>query len=235
MTHSFRVAVLLSGCGVYDGSEIHESVLTLLELNRHGAEAICAAPDVSQHHVIDHRSGAEQPEARNVLTESARIARGAIVPLSTLAIDDFDAIVIPGGFGVAKNFTTWAFDGPNCSIEPSVQSCIIACRAAGKPIVGLCMAGTTIARALQGTDVQPTVTVGTTSEPSPYDIAAINGGITATGAHPAECTVRQISIDTTHRIITAPCYMMEASISDVHTNVAMAIDALMTMLAEHHG
>ncbi len=155
MTHSYRVAVLLSGCGVYDGSEIHETVLTLLELNRHGAQAICAAPYVSQHHVIDHRSGAEQPEARNVLTESARIARGAIVPLSTLAIDDFDAIVIPGGFGVAKNFTTWAFDGPNGSIEPSVQSCIIACRAAGKPIVGLCMAGTTIARALQGTDVQP--------------------------------------------------------------------------------
>lgn len=235
MTRPYRVAVLLSGCGVYDGSEIHESVLTLLELHRHGAHAVCAAPDVAQHHVIDHRTGAELPTPRNVLTESARIARGAIVPLDTLSIDEIDAIVIPGGFGVAKNFTTWAFDGPNGSIEPSVQTCILGCYAAGKPIVGLCMAGTTIARALQGSDIRPSLTVGTIAEPSPYDIAAINEGITATGAYPTECTVRQISIDAAHRIITAPCYMMEASISDVHANVAMAIDALMSMLAEHHG
>jgi len=106
MSQPYRVAVLLSGCGVYDGSEIHESVLTLLELNRHGVEAICAAPDIAQHHVIDHRTGSELPESRNVLTESARIARGAIVPLNELALDTVDAIVLPGGFGVAKNFTT---------------------------------------------------------------------------------------------------------------------------------
>jgi len=235
MSQPYRVAVLLSGCGVYDGSEIHESVLTLLELNRHGVEAICAAPDIAQHHVIDHRTGSELLESRNVLTESARIARGAIVPLNELALDTVDAIVLPGGFGVAKNFTTWAFDGPNGGIDPSVQACVVACNAAGKPIVGLCMAGTTIARALSASSTHPTVTVGTPSEPSPYDIAAINAGISATGAQVAACTVREISIDAQHRIITAPCYMMEASITDVHTNVAMAIDALMTMLAQRNG
>ncbi len=235
MTHSYRVAVLLSGCGVYDGSEIHESVLTLLELNRHGVEAICAAPDIAQHHVIDHRTGTELPESRYVLTESARIARGAIVPLHELALETVDAIVLPGGFGVAKNFTSWAFDGPNGGIDPSVQACIVACHAAGKPIVGLCMAGTTIARALQNTESHPTVTVGTTFEPSPYDITAISAGIDATGAHAQPCTVREISIDTHNRIITAPCYMMEATISDVHTNVRMAVDALMTLLAQSHG
>ncbi len=235
MNQPYRVAVLLSGCGVYDGSEIQESVLTLLELNRHGVEVICAAPDIAQHHVIDHRTGSELPESRNVLTESARIARGAIVPLNELALDSVDAIVLPGGFGVAKNFTTWAFDGPNGGINPSVQTCIVACHAAGKPIVGLCMAGTTIARALSASSAHPTVTVGTPSEPSPYDIAAINAGISATGAQVTACTVREISIDAQHRIITAPCYMMEASITDVHTNVAMAIDALMTMLAQRNG
>ena len=235
MTHSYRVAVLLSGCGVYDGSEIHESVLALLELNRHGVEVRCAAPDIAQHHVIDHRTGAEQAESRNVLAESARIARGAIVSLSELVLDDIDAIVLPGGFGVAKNFTSWAFDGPNGGIDPSVQACIVASHAAGKPIVGLCMAGTTISRALQNTESHPTVTVGTPSEPSPYDIAASNAGLDATGAHAQPCTVREISIDTHNRIITAPCYMMEATITDVHTNVAMAIDALMTMLARRNG
>ena len=97
------------------------------------------------------------------------------------------------------------------------------------------MAGTTISRALQNTESHPTVTVGTPSEPSPYDIAAINAGIDATGAHAQPCTVREISIDTHNRIITAPCYMMEATITDVHTNVAMAIDALMTMLARRNG
>lgn len=235
MTQSPRVALVLSGCGVYDGSEIHESVLAMLELHRHGVEVICAAPDIPQYHVIDHRTGSELAEVRNVLTESARIARGAIVPLAELALDGIDAIVLPGGFGVAKNFTTWALEGPNGGIDPSVQHCIVSCHSEGKPIVGLCMAGTTIARALNLSSAQITVTVGTAAEPSPYDIAAINAGIEATGAHAAACTVREISIDRQHRIITAPCYMMEASISDVHTNVAMAIDALMAMLAHQHG
>ncbi len=235
MTRPYRVAVILSGCGVYDGSEIHESVLAMLELHRHGAEIICTAPDVPQHHVIDHRTGSERAEERNVLTESARIARGVIVPLAEFALDGIDAIVLPGGFGVAKNFTTWAFDGPNGGIDPSVQHCIVACHEAGKPIVGLCMAGTTIARALHDGSTQITVTVGTTAEPSPYDIAAINAGIEAAGAHAVACSVREISIDTRHRIITAPCYMMEASIGDVHTNVVMAIDALMTLLASTDG
>lgn len=235
MTPSYRVAVILSGCGVYDGSEIQESVLTLLELNRHGVQVVCAAPDISQHHVIDHRTGTETGESRNVLTESARIARGAIVPLTELVLDDIDAIVLPGGFGVAKNFTSWAFDGPNSAIDPSVQACIVACFDAGKPIVGLCMAGTTIARALKDHGVHPTLTVGTPAEPSPYDITAINSGIAATGADVSLCTVREISLDTKHRIITAPCYMMEASITEVHTNVSMAITALMEMLAKNHG
>ena len=175
------------------------------------------------------------PDSRNVLTEAARIARGAIMPLHDLDLNSIDAIVLPGGFGVAKNLTTWAFDGPNGGIDPSVQACIVACHRAGKPIVGLCMAGTTIARALEGTNTHPSVTVGTPAEPSPYDIASINAGIESTGSYATACSVREISVDVHNRIITAPCYMMEASITDVHQNVAMAIDALMTMLGRTHG
>ena len=126
------VAIVLSGCGVYDGSEIHESVISMLELKRNGANYSCFAPDKDQMHVVDHTKGEPSGETRNVLVESARIARGIIEPLSELVVSKFDAIVFPGGFGAAKNLSTWGVDGPGGEIDPDVKRVIIRCGGLGR-------------------------------------------------------------------------------------------------------
>ncbi len=226
-----RVGVLLSGCGVYDGSEIHEAVFTLYELAVHGFEVICLAPDAPQAHVINHVTGEVMPETRNMLVESARIARGAITSLAHVNASSLDALVMPGGFGTAKNHTRWAFDGPDGSIRDDVRDLIRTMVEAGKPVVGLCMAPTTIAKALHGTARTPHITVGTTKEQSPYNIAEIAQGIEELGARHHESSIREITIDASNHLITAPAYMMEADIRQVRENVAQAIEALATMIA----
>ncbi len=225
-----RIGVLLSGSGVYDGTEIQEGVFTLLEIARHGGQAVCLAPNAPQHHVVDHLSGAETTETRNCLVEAARIARGQISDVAMVHAADLDALVMPGGFGAAKNLTTWAFSGPDGNIRHDVGTLIADMVRAGKPVVGLCMAPVVIAKALQGTEYQAHLTVGTTEEPSPYDIAEISKGMDQTGARSHMNSVREITIDATNNIITAPCYMMEASITEVADNVSQAITALFAML-----
>jgi enhancing lycopene biosynthesis protein 2 len=225
-----KIGVLLSGCGVYDGSEIQETVLTLLALAEQGFEAFIFAPNIEQHHVINHITGEEMPENRNVLIESARIARGNITALDKVTAQDFDALLLPGGFGTAKNHTKWAFQGAEGDILPDVKRIIVEVIQAGKPIVGLCMAPTTIAKALEDTNLQTTLTVGTTQAASPYEIATIASGIEKVGAIHVPKTVQEIAIDFQNNIITAPCYMMEASLLEVRNNIKQAIEALAEML-----
>jgi enhancing lycopene biosynthesis protein 2 len=225
-----KIGVLLSGCGVYDGSEIQETVLVLLALAEQGFEAFIFAPNIEQHHVINHITGEEMPENRNVLIESARIARGNITALDKVTAQDFDALLLPGGFGTAKNHTKWAFQGAEGDILPDVKRIIVEVIQAGKPIVGLCMAPTTIAKALEDTNLQTTLTVGTTQAASPYEIATIASGIEKVGAIHVPKTVQEIAIDFQNNIITAPCYMMEASLLEVRNNIKQAIEALAEML-----
>lgn len=226
-----KIGVLLSGCGVYDGSEIHESVLTLLAIEENEGEAICFAPDKNQAHVINHLDGTvEKEEIRNTLKESARIARGNIKSINKTSIDDFDALVIPGGFGAAKNLNRWAFDGPDGEIDPAVKHLILDMVEAKKPIVGLCMGPTVIASALQGTGIGTKLTVGSDKEKSPYEIKEISEGMESLGAMSVMKAINEICFDEENRIITAPCYMMEASISEVRANIKQAIDKLFTLL-----
>ncbi|OIN61157.1 isoprenoid biosynthesis glyoxalase ElbB [Arsenicibacter rosenii] len=225
-----KIGVLFHGSGVFDGTEIQEAVFTLLALAEVGAEAVCFAPDVNQHHVLNHLTGDEMPEVRNVLVESARIARGQIADLATISAHDLDGLVMPGGFGTAKNITNWAFAGPDGTILPSVKQLILDLVAQQKPIVGLCMSPTTIAKALEGSGIQSTLTVGTDAEASPYDINGIAGGMEKTGQVSAKKSVREIAVDPAARIITAPCYMMEASILDVRNNIRQAIDAMLAFI-----
>ena len=117
---SKKIAVILSGCGVYDGAEIHESVITLLRLDQRGAQVECFAPDVAQLHVINHLTGEEMPESRNVLVESARIARGTVKDIGQANAADFDALIVPGGFGAAKNLSDFAIKGAECTVQPDV-------------------------------------------------------------------------------------------------------------------
>jgi enhancing lycopene biosynthesis protein 2 len=225
-----RVGVIFSGSGVYDGTEIQEGVFTLLSLKKVGAEAICFAPDIDQHHVINHITGEEMKETRNVLVESARIARGAIQSLDKFNANELDALVLPGGFGAAKNLSKWAFSGPDGEINQQVKDAIITMVKSNKPIAGLCMGPTVIAKALEGTEVGATLTVGTTEAPSPYEIDAISQGMEKTGATAVMKTIEEISVDEKNKIVTAPCYMMEADILQVRNNVQKAIDALVKLV-----
>ena len=224
-----KIAVLLAGSGVYDGSEIHEAVFALLAIERAGASYQCFAPNKDQFHVVDHTTGEPTAETRNVLVESARIARGNIKPLSELSVDSFDALLIPGGFGAAKNLNQWAIKGPAGELDPEARRVIVAFQAAHKPLCGLCMGPTVIAQAL-GKAPSVELTVGTTAESSPYDIAAIDAGMESLGARPVPRTVREVAVDPEHKVVTAPCYMMQASIVEVHDNVQQAVGALMKLL-----
>lgn len=224
-----KFGVLLSGCGVYDGAEIHESVSVLLALDKMGIEAVCIAPNVEQHHVINHLTGEEMPEKRNVLVEAARIARGKITEVNDVKVEELDALIMPGGFGVAKNFTKWAFEGPNGEILDSVKNLIRAFYQAKKPIGAVCMAPTTIAKALEGlANVQ--LTIGNVVEKSPYDIKAISEGINATGNVAVMVSVDEVFVDKNNKIVTSPCYMMEASISQVYAGAEKTILKLKDLL-----
>ncbi len=225
-----KIAVILSGCGVYDGSEIHESVFVLLAIAQAGASYQCFAPDKNQLHVINHLSGEVTSETRNVLVESARIARGEIKALDKLSSGDFDALVIPGGFGAAKNLNLWAISGSDGEIDASVKSTILEFIKAGKPVCGLCMGPTVIAKALEGSSIHANLTVGTTAEKSPYDIAAISAGMEKIGSTVEMKTIREVCIDSKNKIVTAPCYMMEASIDEIFENVKLAVNTTINLI-----
>ncbi len=225
-----KIGILLSGSGVYDGSEIQETVFSLLAVAERGAEALFMAPNVEQMHVVNHLTGEEMPETRNVLYESARIARGDIEDLENISSTDIDALIIPGGFGTAKNHTTWAVNGPDATINTDVKRVILEMISAKKPIVALCMGPTTVAKALENSGKSPRLTVGTTNDKSPYDIGAISEGMRVVGSLVEMKSVSQISVDKDWKIISAPCYMMEASVLQVRDNIKQAVDALFSLL-----
>ena len=225
-----KTAVLLSGCGVYDGAEIHESVFALLALSQNKLDFICTAPDLNQHHVINHINGEEMKEERNVLLESARISRGDIVPLLDLNKNNISSLVIPGGFGAAKNLSNWAFKGPDGNILQEVKDLILHCIENKKPIVSLCISPTLIAKSLQNTVYTSQLTLGSIKENSEYDIAEINEAISSIGAVSNNKSIKEICIDKDLKIITAPCYMMDAKIDEVYNNIKMAIDKLSNLL-----
>jgi enhancing lycopene biosynthesis protein 2 len=225
-----KIGLLLSGNGVYDGAEIHEAVLTMLAIEEMGWQSVCIGINKPQHHVINHLSGTEMQETRNMLVEAARIARGKIQDIVNIEAADLDALVIPGGFGSAKNFTTWAFDGPNSTILPEVKLLLVNLVNVGKPIVALCVSPVVLAKAFEGSSIKPSLSLGTSKDASPYDIAGFHQGIESIGAHAEERAITECIIDYNNRIICAPCYMMEASILEVRTNIKLALEHLKALL-----
>lgn len=221
-----NIAVILSGCGLYDGSEIHEATFSLLAIEENKANYACFAPDKEQYHVVNHTTGEATPEQRNVLEESARIARGKIQPITALNVNEYDGLVIPGGFGAAKNLNQWAINGPQGNIDEDVKNTILSFVQHKKPIVGLCMGPTVIAQALQTTHQGVEITVGSTKQSSPYDIEGIMQGLSSISAKPIEKNITEIHVDTKYKIITAPCYMMDGGVYEVRLNVKQAIDKL---------
>jgi enhancing lycopene biosynthesis protein 2 len=209
-----KFAVVLAGCGVYDGAEIHEATLSMYAIMKQGAEYTIFAPDVDQHHVINHLTGAEMNEKRNVLVESARIARGKIKPLSEFKAGDFDAILFPGGFGVAKNLCTFAFDGADCKVNKDVETAMKEMHQAGKPIGALCISPVIVAKILG--DVE--LTIGQDQDTS--------GAIEKMGATHKKTDHGEVIIDTRNNVFTTPCYMLDANIvqiADGADNIVRAI------------
>lgn len=225
-----KIGVLLSGCGVYDGAEIQEAVLTLLAIEEIGAQAVCISIDEPQHHVINHLTGEEMNESRNMLIEAARIARGNIVEISSISPADIDGLVIPGGFGSAKNFSKWAFSGPEGEINPKVKLLLVNLINVGKPIAALCVSPVIVAKALEGSSIHANLTIGSTLDASPYDIESFAAGLQSTGSTTEMKTVHEILVDQKNKIVTAPCYMMEASILDVRKNIRNAVEALRDLM-----
>lgn len=225
-----NIGVLLSGCGVYDGAEIQEAILTLLAIEEIGATATCISIDDNQFHVINHLNGEVMNESRNMMVEAARIARGNVKEIKEIQPSDIDALVIPGGFGSAKNFTSWAFEGPNGSIRSDVKLLLVNMINVGKPIVALCVSPVVLAKALEGSNVKLNLTIGSSLEPSPYEIPSFESGLQATGATTEEKTIREILVDAENKVITAPCYMMDASILEIRNNIQQAIHALKELL-----
>lgn len=210
-----KFAVVISGCGVYDGAEIHETVMTMLAIAKAGASYQMFAPDILQHHVINHLTGKEMPEKRNVLVESARIARGNIKPLSEYNPKDFDALILPGGFGVAKNLCTFAFDGADCKVNPEVEKAVKGTHALKKPIGALCIAPALISKLLG--DVE--VTIG--------QDAGTAQAITKMGAKHVKTTHGEVVIDKKHNIFTTPCYMLDANIVHIELGAMNVVAAMM--------
>ncbi len=230
MAKNKNIGILLSGCGVYDGAEIQESIFAMLAIEEIGAKVQPIGIDENQHHVINHLTGEVQNEKRNMLVEAARIARGSIKSITDLDSSTIDALVIPGGFGSAKNLTSWAFDGPNATIRPEVKRLILKMHEEKKPIVALCVSPVVVAKAFEGTPTHPTLTIGTTNAASPFSISEFKEGLEAVDAQTEEAQLGEVVVDQTNKIITAPCYMMEASLLEVKNNISNAINVLKTYL-----
>lgn len=213
-----KIAVLLSGCGVLDGSEIHEAVTAMLAIQQHGMEYQCFAPEGNVSRVMNHVLKKPMDETRRMPVEAARIARGDISVLSSFNPDNYDALVIPGGLGAITNLCDFAMYGPECNVHPDVEKAIVAMHDAKKPIVGLCIAPVLITRVLHNI----TVTIGN----DPETICSIK----LMGGNHQICSAAEVCIDKANKIVTTPCYMLDKTLKDVAISTSNAIKDLKTLL-----
>jgi enhancing lycopene biosynthesis protein 2 len=214
-----RVAVVLSGCGVYDGAEINEAVLSLLSLEQQGATYQCFAPDIEQLHVINHLTGEPvEGESRNVLTEAARIARGNVLDLGSAQAEDFDALLVPGGFGAAKNLCNFAVSGTEMEILPEFLALAQAFHAAGKPIGLICIAPV-MAAAITGEGTR--CTIGNDPETA--------AAIAAMGGEHLECPVSEARVDAERKMVTTPAYMLAGSVSEAYAGISECVREVLAL------
>lgn len=213
-----KIAVILSGCGHLDGTEIHEATLTLLAIHKHGADYMCFAPNKNQHHVVNHLVGEEMAEVRNILIESARIARGKVQDITLFNADDYDALIIPGGFGAAKNLSSYAFTGADCTVDEGVAAAIRAMHSGGKPIGALCIAPVLLARLIPNV----TLTIGQDA------ISAAT--LTAMGARHQTTQHGEITVDADQNVVTTPCYMLDSRVDQIAEGAERLVEAVVKMV-----
>lgn len=215
-----KIGVILSGAGVYDGSEIHEAVITLLAIARHGAQAVCFAPDKWQSDVVNHLTGETLAEHRNVLIESARIARGNVQPLSQASANDLDALIVPGGFGAAKNLSNFASLGSECTVDSSLKTLALEMHEAGKPLGFMCIAPAMLPKIF---DFPLRLTIGTD-----IDTAEV---LEEMGAEHVPCPVDDIVVDEENKVVTTPAYMLAEDIAQAASGIEKLV-ARVLVLAE---
>ncbi|HBF87452.1 MAG TPA: isoprenoid biosynthesis protein ElbB [Bacteroidales bacterium] len=218
MKNDIKFAVILAGCGVYDGAEIHEATFTLYGIAKHEASYDIFAPDIEQYHVVNHLSGQVSSEKRNVLVESARIARGNIKPTSELLEKNYDAVIFPGGFGVAKNLSDFAFIGEKCSVNEEIATIIKQFHSNKKPIGALCISPVIVARVLGNIDV----TIGNDTNTA--------SAIKSFGANHIETKHGEVAIDKIHKIFTTPCYMLDSSIVQIAEGAENIVKAMIVTI-----
>jgi enhancing lycopene biosynthesis protein 2 len=214
-----KVGVVLAGCGVYDGAEIHEAALTLFFLDRAGAETICMAPNTDQMDVVNHIKGEAVGEKRNVLVESSRIARGDIKDIKDVKGGDLDALIFPGGFGAAKNLCNFAVKGPDCTVNPEVERLIKEMHGAKKPIGFVCIAPVIAAKVLGA--YGPEITIGN----DPGTASAIE----KLGAKHIAATVDNIVVDAKNKLVTTPAYMLGPTISKVGLGIEKLVSEVLEL------
>lgn len=217
---SKKVGVVLSGCGYLDGAEIQEAVLTLLALDQKGATAVCCAPNMAAE-VTDHVTRKPTGEKRNVLTESARIARGHIQDVARVRAADLDALILPGGFGAAKNLCSFATDGPECRVEPGVEKLVGDMLSLRKPIGAICIAPALLARIAGKRGVHATLTIG--------NDAGTAKAIGAMGCAHEDCVVTEFSVDEKNRIVSTPAYMLGPGPAAVFEGIRKLVDRVLAM------
>lgn len=218
-----KVGVVLSGCGVNDGAEIHESVITMLFLDRAGAEMVLMAPNIDQLHVINHATGKEiEGESRNVLVESARIARGEIKDIVDVTSEDIDALIFPGGFGVAKNLCDYAMAGADCSVNPDVFRLVSEVHSAEKPIGVICISPAMMGKVMEKMGEKVSLTIGN-------DEQTANDLITM-GAKHVTCPVQEIVVDKEKKVVSTPAYMLAGRISEAADGIEKLVKEVLNLI-----
>lgn len=217
------VGVCLSGCGFLDGAEIIESVATLYHLEHAGATILAMAPNVDQAHVVDHRSGEEMAgESRNVLVEAARIVRGDIKDIAEVGAEDMDALIFPGGYGVAKNLSTYAFDGAECQVNEEVHQLVREMIAANKPVGAICIAPAMLAKILEGSGVNTQLTIGNDSNTA-RDIEEM-------GTTHVACSVTKHITDRENKIVSTPAYMLAGKIGETWVGIEGLVNEVLALI-----
>ena len=218
-----KVGVVLSGCGVNDGAEINESVITMLALDRAGAEMVLMAPNIDQLHVINHATGEEmEGEARNVLVESARIARGEIMDIVDVTSEDIDALIFPGGFGVAKNLCDYAMAGSDCSVNPDVFRLVSEVHSAEKPIGVICISPAMMGKVMEKMGEKVSLTIGNDEQTA--------NDLTTMGAKHVTCPVQEIVVDKDKKVVSTPAYMLAGRISEAADGIEKLVKEVIDLI-----